>query len=251
VLYNAADGGNAGGLAEAGECPSAALTLLGCVHYAARVALSEHVMLHRVLIAFATTAALLGGLASAQAGVVITVNKSTQRLHVEVNGVPRYDWPVSTARMGYNTPNGSYRPERLARKWFSRKYGWSPMPYSIFFDGGYAIHGSYEISHLGRPASHGCIRLHPKHAAVLFALVQENQGATRIVVTGERPSRAMLRSERRPRYVEDDDARPPRSIRSRSRAPRYVEDDDMPTSSLRGSRMRYRHSRGIFEEIFN
>ena len=76
--------------------------------------------------------------------------------------------------LGYRTPNGTYRPQRLARKWFSRKYDWSPMPYSIFFDGGYAIHGSYEISHLGRPASHGCIRLHPENAAVLFALVKEH-----------------------------------------------------------------------------
>ena len=59
------------------------------------------------------------------------------------------------------------------------------MPYSIFFDGGYAIHGSYEISHLGRPASHGCIRLHPKNAAILFALVQAHMSETRIVVTGE------------------------------------------------------------------
>ena len=92
-------------------------------------------------------------------------------------------------RAGATTrPNGTYRPERLARQWYSRKYDWSPMPYSIFFHGGYAIHGSYEISHLGRPASHGCIRLQPKNAAVLFSIVQANRGATRIVVTGDRPS---------------------------------------------------------------
>jgi hypothetical protein len=128
---------------------------------------------------------LLAGIGCAQAGVVVTVDKSAQRLSVSVDGTPRYEWPVSTARMGYNTPNGSYRPERLARKWFSSKYDWSPMPYSIFFHGGYAIHGSYEISHLGRPASHGCIRLHPANAAVLFRLVQENMRDTRIVVTGD------------------------------------------------------------------
>jgi hypothetical protein len=144
--------------------------------------------LRRFVIAAAAIAALLGGMTCAQAGVLITVNKSTQRLSVAVDGDQRYVWPVSTARAGYATPNGSYRPERLERKWYSRKYDWSPMPYSIFFDGGYAIHGSYEISHLGRPASHGCIRLHPKHAAVLFSLVRENRGDTRIIVTGARPS---------------------------------------------------------------
>jgi hypothetical protein len=129
--------------------------------------------------------ALAGGLPRARAGIVVTVDKSAQRLSVDVDGFNRYVWPTSTARMGYATPNGTYRPERLARTWFSRKYDWSPMPYSIFFHGGYAIHGSYEISHLGSPASHGCIRLHPENAAVLFALVQRyGMGDTRIVVTG-------------------------------------------------------------------
>ena len=150
----------------------------------------------RLSIAIATIAALLGGLARAQAGIVVTVDKSAQRLTVAIDGATRYDWPVSTARWGYLTPNGSYRPERLERKWFSRKYDWSPMPYSIFFDGGYAIHGSYEISHLGSPASHGCIRLHPENAAVLFALVQANMKDTQIVVTGESPAqRARARGE--------------------------------------------------------
>jgi lipoprotein-anchoring transpeptidase ErfK/SrfK len=81
-------------------------------------------------------AALIASVAAAQAAVVVTVDKSSQRLSVVVDGVNRYDWPVSTARWGYETPNGSYRPERLERKWFSRKYDWSPMPHSIFFDGG-------------------------------------------------------------------------------------------------------------------
>ncbi len=141
----------------------------------------------RHVIAFIAAAfLLLGGLPRAEAGIVITVDKSAQQLSVVVDGFPRYSWPVSTARWGYRTPNGTYRPQRLERKWYSRKYDWSPMPYSIFFDGGYAIHGSYEISHLGRPASHGCIRLHPENAAILFALVKANRNDTQIVVTGER-----------------------------------------------------------------
>ena len=160
----------------------------------------------RLSIAIATIAALLGGLARAQAGIVVTVDKSAQRLTVAIDGATRYDWPVSTARWGYLTPNGSYRPERLERKWFSRKYDWSPMPYSIFFDGGYAIHGSYEISHLGRPASHGCIRLHPQNAAILFALVKEHLRDTQIVVTGAAPaarSGGRGEAQRPPRSFED------------------------------------------------
>ena len=149
---------------------------------------------------FALAALILMCSAPARAEeIVVTVDKTLQRLTVEVDGATRYQWPVSTARRGYQTPNGTYRPQWLARKWFSREYDWSPMPYSIFFDGGYAIHGSYEISHLGRPASHGCIRLHPENAAILFALVKSNMKDTRIVVTGEgAPRRAREEGYRRP-----------------------------------------------------
>ena len=129
---------------------------------------------------------------------MITVDKSAQNVSVAVNGWTRYTWPISTARAGYVTPNGSYRPQRLERKWYSRRYNNSPMPYSIFFRGGYAIHGSYEVGHLGRPASHGCVRLHPENAATLFAMVKEHGSKdTRIVVTGTRPSVTVHRTAKR------------------------------------------------------
>jgi lipoprotein-anchoring transpeptidase ErfK/SrfK len=137
---------------------------------------------------------------AAAADVLVHVDKTAQRLTVSVDGGTLYQWPVSTARWGYTTPNGSYRPEWFARTWFSRKYDMSPMPYSIFFNGGYAIHGSYEISRLGRPASHGCIRLNPKNAAVLFALVTQHKDDTRIVVSGANPSAPVRRSVPPPRY---------------------------------------------------
>src|SRR5262249_6362198 len=116
--------------------------------------------------------ALLIGTVPGAAKVVVTIDKSTQHMSVSVDGTPRYTCAVSTGRAGYGTPNGTYRPQRLARTWFSKKYYNSPMPHSIFFHGGYAIHGSYEISRLGGPASHGCVRLHPSNAATLYALVQ-------------------------------------------------------------------------------
>ncbi len=169
----------------------------------------------RFAIVLAAIAVLFGGFAPARASVVVTVDKSAQRLSVTVDGAPRYEWPVSTARSGYRTPNGTYKPQRLARKWFSRKYDWSPMPYSIFFDGGYAIHGSYEISHLGRPASHGCIRLHPENAALLFALVKEHMDDTTIVVTGEGPEKVRARER------DTDEVRRHRAHRE---APRQAED---------------------------
>jgi hypothetical protein len=125
---------------------------------------------------------------SAYAEIMISVNKSTQQMSVSVDGVPRYRFAVSTGRAGYGTPNGTYHPQRLAASWFSKPYYNSPMPHSIFFHGGYAIHGSYEINRLGGPASRGCIRLHPANAATLFASVKsEGNAATTIVVSGSNP----------------------------------------------------------------
>jgi len=160
--------------------------------------------MRRLVFMIVAMAALLGGFSNARAGIVITVDKTTQRLSVAVDGLSRYDFPVSTARIGYRTPNGTYRPERLAVKWFSRKYDWSPMPHSIFFHGGYAIHGSYEVSRLGSPASHGCIRLHPDNATTLYNLVKDHVADTQIVITGEGPSQDT--HERR------DSGRPPASF---------------------------------------
>jgi lipoprotein-anchoring transpeptidase ErfK/SrfK len=141
--------------------------------------------LSRVLVSYFLAAFLcaLALTASASAAIVVDINRAAQRMAVTVDGTPRYNWRVSTARRGYVTPPGTYQPEMLARHWFSRKYYNSPMPHSIFFYGGFAIHGSYEISHLGRPASHGCVRLDPGNAAILFGLVQrEGMDATTIVI---------------------------------------------------------------------
>ena len=81
----------------------------------------------------------------------------------------------------HGTPSGTFRPQWLSRNHRSSLFNNAPMPYSIFYDGNYAIHGTNQISRLGGPASHGCIRLHPSNAAVLFALVQrEGLGNTRV-----------------------------------------------------------------------
>jgi lipoprotein-anchoring transpeptidase ErfK/SrfK len=112
--------------------------------------------------------------ASANATVAVRIDVSSQTMHVSVNGWPYATWRVSTARRGYWTPRGSYRPFLLKRMHYSRKYDNSPMPHSIFFKGGYAIHGTGYVRSLGRPASHGCIRLAPGNAARLFSLVRQH-----------------------------------------------------------------------------
>lgn len=117
------------------------------------------------------------------ANLVAKIDLSQQRMRVYKDGALAYNWPVSTARKGYRTPTGTYRPTRMHRMWHSRKYDWSPMPHSIFFRGGYAIHGTNAIRSLGRPASHGCVRLHPANARALYNLVKKvGPGRTRIVV---------------------------------------------------------------------
>jgi lipoprotein-anchoring transpeptidase ErfK/SrfK len=122
------------------------------------------------------TAVVMTGLAltPARADVVVQIDKSSQRMAVSVDGMTRYNWPISTGRSGYGTPSGVYHPQLMARRWFSRKYYNSPMPHSIFFYGGFAIHGTNDISRLGGPASHGCVRLHPSNAATLFSLVEHS-----------------------------------------------------------------------------
>jgi lipoprotein-anchoring transpeptidase ErfK/SrfK len=119
----------------------------------------------------------------AAASIVVHIDRSWQKMEVVVDGEPRYLWRVSTARRGYITPPGTYHPEMMAVRWFSRRYYNSPMPHAIFFHGGYAIHGTYDIAQLGGPASHGCVRLDPQNAATLFGLVErEGMGSTTIVV---------------------------------------------------------------------
>lgn len=126
------------------------------------------------------TATLFAG--AAQAEIVVRVDKSAQRMSVSVDGVPKYSFAVSTGTAG-GPPSGTFRPQRLERDWRSRTFNMAPMPYSIFFHGGFAIHGTPHVNRLGQRASHGCVRLHPNNAATLFNLVKQHGMAhTRIIV---------------------------------------------------------------------
>jgi len=137
-------------------------------------------------IILAATLAWSISIESAEAKLDILVDKATQRMLVIQDGYIRFMWPVSTGRDATQTPNGVYAPQRLERNWSSTAYYDSPMPFSIFFYNGYAIHGSYAIDRLGGPASHGCVRLHPHHAAILFDLVQqEGPNRTSIEITDQ------------------------------------------------------------------
>ena len=128
---------------------------------------------------------VVGADGAAWANILILIDKASQRMSVTVDGVNRYNWPVSTGRPGYATPSGTFTPFRMEEEHFSQEWDDAPMPYSIFFTRqGHAIHGSYH-SGLGTPRSHGCVRISPTNAAILYSLVQaEELGRTKVVLTG-------------------------------------------------------------------
>ncbi|WP_417587145.1 L,D-transpeptidase [Pararhodobacter oceanensis] len=111
---------------------------------------------------------------AAASTIVARVSVDAQTMHVYIDGQLRYEWPVSTARAGKITPRGEWAPQWLSRWHRSSLYNDAPMPFAIFYDGDYAIHATDAISRLGRPASAGCVRLHPDNASLLFAMVQES-----------------------------------------------------------------------------
>jgi hypothetical protein len=126
---------------------------------------------------------------AARADIQINIDKATQHMTVAVDGSQRYDWPVSTGRPGYDTPTGEFKPNRMDADHFSQEWDNAPMPHAIFIDlKGHAIHGFFDVKHLGLPVSHGCIRLSPDHAATLFDLVKkEGMANTRVAIAGRTP----------------------------------------------------------------
>jgi lipoprotein-anchoring transpeptidase ErfK/SrfK len=127
--------------------------------------------------------------APSEPSIVINIDKSTQHMTVFVDGIEKYNWPVSTGRPEYATPSGTYTPKSMNKVWYSKQWDNAPMPHAIFFDRkGHAIHGSYEVKYLGTAASHGCVRISPKNATVLFNLVKERGlKSARVVLAGVTP----------------------------------------------------------------
>ena len=158
--------------------------------------------------------------APAPSEILINIDKAKQKMVVSVDGKTKYTWPVSTGRPGYSTPSGSYTPGSMNEIWYSKQWDNAPMPHAIFFTKeGHAIHGSYDVKHLGHPASHGCVRISPKNATTLYNLVAENGlDRTKVVLAGATPGgdyvspAAPARAKSRPDdlVADDSDAQPQR-----------------------------------------
>jgi hypothetical protein len=148
----------------------------------------------RRLFAVLACLASIGAAGEAQARIAIDVDQSAQRMTVREHGEIVAEWNVSTARLGARTPNGRYRPQSMSRMHYSTLYNNAPMPYSIFYSGNYAIHGTTSVRQLGNPASAGCVRLHPENARQLYALVQRyGMRNTTITITGSTRDTALAR----------------------------------------------------------
>src|ERR1700709_470189 len=146
----------------------------------------------------AVSALLLFATGAAEAKVSITVDKDSQTMTVAVDGVARYQWPVSSGNPSHETPNGSFRAFRMEEDHYSKEFDDAPMPHSIFFTKeGHAIHGTESEGRLGTPVSHGCVRLSRANATTLYALVQQ-EGVLNTTVTLTGSSQTALARNPRP-----------------------------------------------------
>ncbi len=162
-----------------------------------------------------------------------TIDLSRQRMTVFANGKRLYRWSISSGRRGFETPRGSFRPGWMAKNWHSRKYNMAPMPCSVFFNQGIATHGTTAVSRLGRPASHGCIRLRTSNARTFYNLVRRHgMKRTRIVVTGR--ARQKVR-----KVARGSNSVVHRSYRPRLRAVRYTVNAYHRTPAYRPRRGRH------------
>ena len=115
--------------------------------------------------------------------LVLNTDLAAQRLTVIESGKVKHVWPISSGRAGYATKTGTFQPQWASKMWHSRQYEFAPMPHAVFFHRGTAFHGTSAVGLLGRPASHGCVRLAPANAAMLFKLVHKHGYAqTKVVV---------------------------------------------------------------------
>jgi hypothetical protein len=176
-----------------------------------------------VVAALAAVFALAFMAPPAAARLVIDIDKSAQRMTVLLDDETIHSWPVSTGIRAYDTPSGSYQPFRMAVEHYSREWDDAPMPHSIFFTKrGHAIHGTTHVRSIGRPASHGCVRLDPANARVLFGLVKKlGMANTKVVLHGEVPAVSPPAVARRSPADPDDE--PPAAMPRRLERPLYDE----------------------------
>jgi lipoprotein-anchoring transpeptidase ErfK/SrfK len=125
------------------------------------------------------------------------IDLSRQTMTVRDTSGELYRWPISSARAGYTTPTGTFTVTWTSRLHYSRQYDWAPMPHAVFFNQGVAVHATNAVGNLGRPASHGCVRLAPQNARTFYDLVSAHgMTVTQITVRGKPPYSPMVAQQR-------------------------------------------------------
>jgi lipoprotein-anchoring transpeptidase ErfK/SrfK len=135
------------------------------------------------------------------------INLATQTMTVSDTNGQLYRWPISSARSGYVTPTGTFNVNWTSRMHYSKQYDLAPMPHAVFFHEGVAVHATNAIGNLGQPASHGCVRLHPKNARIFYNLVNDHgMQLTQVVVHGKPPYSPVVAERRQRRYAQQQPA---------------------------------------------
>jgi peptidoglycan hydrolase-like protein with peptidoglycan-binding domain len=113
-------------------------------------------------------------------GRVMCVSKSTKRLTWVINGVPQYGFDVRFGSDELPTREGVFSVYLKKVDVISNLYH-TPMPYSMFFSGGQAVHYSSNFARLGYTgASHGCVNVRNK--PLLVQLYNEARIGDKVVV---------------------------------------------------------------------
>ena len=114
---------------------------------------------------------------------VICVDLTHQRLWVQKGGKTTFlAVPIRSGRRGYATRTGTFHVFSRAERFWSKEYN-APMPYSQFFSGGQAIHGSGDDISRG-PGSHGCVNLRTADARRLWSATRSGEA---VYVWGRKP----------------------------------------------------------------
>ncbi|WP_414567201.1 L,D-transpeptidase [Nostoc sp. CCY 9925] len=100
----------------------------------------------------------------------IEIDLSEQRLRTWEGKKLVHSYRISAGKRSTPTPigrfriNSKYRTHRMR----GRGYNIPDVPYTMYFYGGYAIHGAYWHNRFGTPVSHGCVNLPVKQARNLY-----------------------------------------------------------------------------------
>ncbi len=91
------------------------------------------------------------------------------------NGRLHNSWLVRGGAYDRQTRVGNYEVQWRGKSHRSRTFGGAPMPYSQFFSGGQALHGSRNMMDPYEGHSHGCVNLYVEDARQLWNLTHDKR----------------------------------------------------------------------------